>query len=1031
MAIDPLKLDWPLPAEEPLEITTINEELFLLADDLSLLLSKTSQNLRVSFIDLSSRLLDKTPSAASSLRFIVRLLEKSSAPERATFIQACINKPKRCHALFALMGYSSLIGEHLANGLWKEFFAPSDAQLAQDIEKNKVLQDFQKDTEPALQLSGMMQQMRSIYSQTLIRIVYHDKILGYPLPKILSEISTLADASLEAAYLFACQELDRQLGRPFNQAHEPIAFCILSLGKLGGFELNYRSDIDLLFIYEQEGKTHGGQRSVAASLYFSRLCELITKLLSQQTQEGKLYQVDLRLRPHGTQGPITTSLNSALQYYQKFGTTWERQALLKLRPTSGNIELGKQFCQKLEPFIYRRFLSTKAMQEIKNLKLKIEHRTALQAETYRNIKTGFGGIRDLEFIVQSLQLLYGGREPHVRSGNTLQALQKLEEAGCLRPQEKIELEQAYQFFRNIEHTIQLQTGPHVHRIPEENEALESLARRINHHKQKALNANDLYHMLTRFSQGTRSMLQSIFQNLFPSEQDSYDQLQNLFDSKISDSEIKDLLKPYGISDHKAFKTSLLNMMKERKNFQHLEPRTRAYLNAMLPSLLHFAKTSKLADQTLKNFERFTSALGIKSLFYELVTESPKVLETFGTFCAYSDFIPELFQANPDLLDEFVDRLMTYDNTSLSFLKTELEAYGKTQKDLDQLLQNVRWAQKLELLRIAFFDLRNQNSIETTMRELASLTETILTFVVKKVLNNEKLQNTEQINLENIQDRFLVLALGKFGSGTMNYWSDLDLIFLYDGKQEERVYFERVAARIRSLFAKHNLYQVDLRLRPMGSSGAIASSTTAFCNYLSGSARFWERLALTRARFVFGGTTPLGKRLKKTLETFVYDSPLPENAIKETFSIRTQLEKIVSKEHIKNGAGGLSDIELGLALVQILKGRKQPFYRNPDLLNMLQTLSQEKGTLSEIAQKFYDGYLYLRQIENRLHISTGKKKEKLPSSAEELSIFAKRFEASIKEESDNSLSLFKERYEKHRKAIRKGFQELFEHLQKHF
>src|SRR5262249_38588141 len=315
-----------------------------------------------------------------------------------------------------------------------------------------------------------------------LRIGANDIIRARPLGEVTRAVSRVADAALQVALSTALAHIGERFGQPVASLGEPARCAILAFGKLGGEELNYSSDIDLMFLYDEEGTTRG--RRTAACLsneeFFGRVLSEVVRLLSAHTSEGQAYRIDLRLRPDGDRGPLARSLASTLSYYDTLGRTWERQALIKLRPVAGDLELGVDFLRAIESFVYRKYLSFGEINEIKALKRRIEHKSHKAGDSDTDVKTGHGGIRDIEFTIQFLQLLNGGDLPEVRQRNTLLAMQALEKAGCLNDQEYHILDDAYRFLRKTEHRLQVLFDLQTHKMPSGREELHKLALRMGY-----------------------------------------------------------------------------------------------------------------------------------------------------------------------------------------------------------------------------------------------------------------------------------------------------------------------------------------------------------------------------------------------------------------------------------------------------------------------------------------------------------------------------------------------------------------------
>ncbi len=340
---------------------------------------------------------------------------------------------------------------------------------------------LQREVEAAFEDSAVLRAFRRFRQKQILRIGTNDIIRDRPLEEITRDISRVADTALEVALATALRHIGNRFGQPFTDAGQPARCVIMAFGKLGGKELNYSSDIDLMFLYDDEGATRGKRiTNISNDDFFARVTGEVVRLLSAHTDKGQAYRVDLRLRPEGHRGPLARSLASTLSYYDTLGRTWERQALIKVRPVAGDLRLGEEFLKAIEPFVYRKYLSFAEINEIKALKRRIEAKTRQAGENDTEVKTGHGGIRDIEFTIQFLQLLNGGDLPGVRQRTTLKALQALEKVGCLNDLEYRALDDSYRFLRKTEHRLQLMFDLQTHSLPEKREELRKLALRMGY-----------------------------------------------------------------------------------------------------------------------------------------------------------------------------------------------------------------------------------------------------------------------------------------------------------------------------------------------------------------------------------------------------------------------------------------------------------------------------------------------------------------------------------------------------------------------
>jgi glutamate-ammonia-ligase adenylyltransferase len=347
--------------------------------------------------------------------------------------------------------------------------------------KAELQAQLQSEVDAAFEDSAVLRAFRRFRQRQMLRIGTNDIIRDRPLEEITRDISRVADAALEVALTTALRHVSNRFGEPFTTSGQPARCVIIAFGKHGGKELNYSSDIDLMFVYDEEGTTRGRRVTpVSNDEFYGRVVSEVVRLLSAHTDQGQAYRIDLRLRPEGQRGPLARSLASTLSYYDTLGRTWERQALIKVRPVAGDLRFGEQFLKAIEPHVYRKYLSFSEINGIKALKRRIEQKAGQAGVSDTEVKTGHGGIRDVEFTIQFLQLLNGGDLPEVRQRNTLKAMQALERVGCLTGQEYSILDDTYRFLRKTEHRLQLLFDLQTHRLPEGEEELHKLALRMGY-----------------------------------------------------------------------------------------------------------------------------------------------------------------------------------------------------------------------------------------------------------------------------------------------------------------------------------------------------------------------------------------------------------------------------------------------------------------------------------------------------------------------------------------------------------------------
>ncbi|MCC7474594.1 MAG: hypothetical protein IT425_04310 [Pirellulales bacterium] len=876
--------------------------------------------------------------------------------------------------------------------------------------------------------------LRRYKRRETLRIAYGDIVRNQPIETVVRQISYLADAIVEAALDFARRHLCQQYGEPLRGDGQRSRFVVLGLGKLGGIELNYSSDIDLIFLYEQNGHT-SARRAISNQEYFERLAKEVVRLLTEATDLGTTYRVDLRLRPEGSHGPICLSYETTLSYYDVKGRTWERQAFIKARPVAGDLELGRVLLERLEPWIYRKYLSLADITGIKSLKRRIEQGTERDGNEERNVKTGRGGIRDIEFVIQFLQLLNGGSLPEVRTGNTLEAIAQLEKAGSLTPDERSKLEDNYNLLRKLEHRLQIMFDLKTHLLPNKPSELGKIAVRMGYagtKQQTALQAfRDDYARRTRQN---REMLDHLLHHAFPSDAAAEPEVDLVNDPAPPSDRIQQVLGHYPFNDIPAAYQNLMSLATENIRFLSTR-RCRHFLAAIAPRLLAAIAKTPEPDTTLVNLSRVSESLGGKAALWELFSFNSPSLELYVRLCAACPYLASILTSNPGMIDELMDSLLVEHLPTLEILQESLAELCRGAEDIDPILHSFKHAQHL---RVGVRDVVGKDDIHATHTALADIAEACL----KQIAEREYVKLVEKFGFPRIGEPTeealstetgrrhwgqlaertgdtcepVVLALGKLGGREPNYHSDLDLIFLYEaagettgrnraasplpvwgaasGRNDQTTnshFFSEFGQRIIRLCNQlgpfGRLYEVDARLRPTGKSGALAVSFDAFARYfMEGQAQLWERQALCKARPVIGNAEAIRHALE-ILEQATYGTPWRPEFATEIRQMRMRLEDTASLRNLKRGPGGTVDIEFLVQMLQLRHGGEDPSLRVPGTLDALSALQRGGYLRTDDAEYFQRSYRFQRSIEARIRLMDAAGRHELPENERELAKLA--------------------------------------------
>ena len=503
----------------------------------------------------------------------------------------------------------------------------------------------------------VLRALRRFKGRETLRIAYGDIVREQSLRTVTTQISHLADAILEAALLVAFRTTTRRRGTPYSDDGQPAGFVVLGMGKLGGVELNYSSDIDLIFLYQAEGKTDH-PRSITNGEFFGELAREYVRLLTEATEMGSPYRVDLRLRPDGKRGPmVVISVASALQYYENRARTWERQAFIKARPVAGDLELGRRFLDQLTTWIYRRYLSRADITGIKALKRRIEQRTRREGGDLRNVKTGHGGIRDVEFVIQFLQLLNAGDREELRTGNTLEAIARLQDAGCLTTQEGSLLTENYNFLRMIEHRLQIMFDLQAHLLPDDPEELRKLALRMRYFDTADRTALDKFEDDYRHkTELNRRILDHLLYDAFGDDAQTEAEVDLVLDPDPPEEQIVEVLAKYAFRDVKSAYRNLMALGEEKIRFLSTR-RCRHFLASIAPGLLEAIASTPDPDSTLVNLGHVSDSLGGKGVLWELFSFNPPSLRLYVQLCAYAPYLCNILTGNPGMIDGLMDSLV--------------------------------------------------------------------------------------------------------------------------------------------------------------------------------------------------------------------------------------------------------------------------------------------------------------------------------------------------------------------------------------
>lgn len=770
--------------------------------------------------------------------------------------------------------------------------------------------------------------LRSWKGKEMVRIALREIAGAAPLEETMIELSQLADICLTTVYEHWNEELRERLGSPESQ------FAIIGLGKLGGRELNHSSDVDLIFIYSEEGQLSA---RLSYHQWFTRLGNRITETFASSDPAGSLFRVDLRLRPEGQAGPLVRSLESMENYYAGFGEMWERLALVKARWICGSRELAYDFLRQLQPFVFPKSPTPDLLDEVAAIKERIERDIVGFEERERNVKLGIGGIREIEFIVQALQLLHAAQYPFLQEAGTLKAIRGLAELEFLPNEDAEKLERAYRFLRRVEHRLQIEAEQQTHTVPEAGEALEILAH--------SLGFDSGPELLTRLRAEMR-VVRAIFTRVVVQTRPVQDPLEGAL------SAFRDPIQA----------TKLFAQLGQSATGFHVAPRTRQIFRKLQPLLLDWLKRSPDPESTLTQFVRFVEAYGFRSLLFELLAANPRLLELLIKTFDASEAAGGWLIRRPQWLEELTRSGMLDRTFNFAQHRERLYSLGATPENIDP----IRIYRQRELLRILLRDVLRLAPLPQLLAEQNELAEACLV-QVDELLNPER--------------TLTVIAMGKFGGREIGYGADLDVLFVGDDQRPA----QNLMTSFAQTSAEGRLGALDARLRPDGEKGPLVASLEAFLGYYSSRAQFWELQSLTRARGISGQLRFEFVALARELWARAGEHPDLVRQI-ENMLVRIANERGSGNDFFdfKTGIGGMIEAEF---LIQALQMQHRVW--EPNSLQAIGELARQGTIEAGDAAKLRRAYEFLRGCESilrRLHFTSV---STLPTTHTEEDRFARR------------------------------------------
>ncbi|MGL5047118.1 MAG: bifunctional [glutamate--ammonia ligase]-adenylyl-L-tyrosine phosphorylase/[glutamate--ammonia-ligase] adenylyltransferase [Shewanella sp.] len=761
--------------------------------------------------------------------------------------------------------------------------------------------------------------LRRFRNYQMVRLAWRDFLNYASLEASLLDLSALAEALVICARDWLYKAMCGQYGTPMDKEGNPQPLLILGMGKLGGRELNFSSDIDLIFTFPEHGETVGGRRSLDNQQFFIRMGQRLVNLLDQVTVDGFVFRVDMRLRPYGESGPLVVSFSGLEDYYQEQGRDWERYAMVKARALGPWNHFSDELHSLLRPFVYRRYIDFSAIESLRKMKHLIAQEVRRRQLT-DNIKLGAGGIREVEFVVQSFQLIRGGREPALRQQSLFGAIDTLYSLGQFEYLAVDELKHSYLLLRRVENLLQAIDDKQTQTLP--NNPLDwarlcyvlDMTNEVDlrTHIEAAMNKIHRHFKATVGGEEGEEKAEHWAAQLWHM-QDLDDGIALLAEQQIDD----DKLCP------------MLSSWRETVTKRSIGPRGRETLDKLMPRLLEELINQQNPSAAFGPVSKVLEQILTRTTYLELLCENPGARQQLVSLCCASPWIAAQLAKFPMLLDELIDPSQLYDTTSIDDYPSELRQYMMRvpEDDMEQQMEALRQFKLSQQLKIAAADVTGVLPVMQVSDHLTFLAEAIIEQVVMQAWQQVSVRHGVPAYLEGSDTGFAVVGYGKLGGIELGYGSDLDLVFLCENKTHNSLtngerpievghFYLKLAQRILHLFSSRTtsgeLYEVDMRLRPSGASGLMVSEIERFGEYQANEAWTWEHQALVRSRFVFGDNSLAVKfsHIRASVLEKPRDKAELQKAVREMRQkMRDHLLKVSDGMFdLKQSPGGIADIE---------------------------------------------------------------------------------------------------------------------------
>ena len=820
---------------------------------------------------------------------------------------------------------------------------------------------------------GLKRALRKVRQRVMLRVITRDLNGKAGLQEVMQSMSDLAEVTINVALGFIHPLLAQQYGEPIGESGQSQSLIVIGMGKLGGFELNVSSDIDLIFAFEEDGETNGallGKPTLSNHEFFTRVAKKLIAAIDEITEDGFVFRVDMRLRPYGSEGPLACSLAMLEEYYQNQGREWERYAWIKGRVIAGP---AQQVSDLLRPFVFRKYLDYGAFASMRDLKVQIQ-RDVNKRDMHDNIKLGHGGIREIEFIAQVFQLIRGGQDVSLQIRPTLSVLALLKEKNLLPAETVHALNKAYVFLRDLEHRLQYQEDQQTQTLPTTEEGQRRIA--------LAMNCSDWSELRSRIDVH-RAIVDKHFTEVFSDPKDGQAediQVAEVWQGTVNDEEAIERISSLGYLDS-VETLRRLHSLHQSPRYKQLPELSRRRFDTLMPLVIALSAKEADPDMALMRASDLLESICRRASYLALLAEYPAALNLVIKLTSASPWLAQYLTQHPVLLDELLDTQHLYAVPDFNLMREELKRrLAEVDGDVERQMDVMRHFKHAAVFRFAAKDVAGELPLQTLSDYLSALANLILEVTIETIWPTLRGKHRDT-------PKFAVIGYGKLGGKELGYASDLDIIFLYDDPAENAAeiyarFGQRINNWLNSLTAAGMLYETDLQLRPDGASGLLVSSVEAFSEYQQHKAWIWEHQAITRANFSAGD-----KSIGLAFEQIRYDVITQLRDVKALKASVVDMRQRMRANHVaaagvfdlKQSEGGIVDVEFMVQFLVLAHAHQHPeLTENIGNIALLRRLAELGVIEKEEANRVASAYLAFRKLQHASRLQ-GHSKAQVASS----------------------------------------------------